>query len=132
MAAGGRLGTLVWALRERSELTAREIGAMYAIHQSLYQGVDRATFLADLAEKDRVVLVLDEDGAVRGYTTLLVFEDPFGWVLFSGDTGVERSAWGNPALQTGWLAAAMAAYEEHGPIDWLLLAGGSGTYRYLP
>ncbi|MEQ1565722.1 MAG: hypothetical protein ABMA64_08805 [Myxococcota bacterium] len=121
-----------WSLRERSSLTADEMGAMYRIHESLYANVDRATFLRDLTDKDQVLLVSDDAGEIRGYTTLALYRDTWGWVLFSGDTGVDRSAWGGHALQTGWLAAAMAAHDRHGPLDWLLLAGGSRTYRYLP
>jgi hypothetical protein len=123
---------LSWVVRDRASLGEAEIAGMFRVHEGLYSDVSREGFAADLAEKDQVVLVLDDDGVVRGYTTLRIYEDDVGWVLFSGDTGMERAAWGSTALQTGWLAAAMASYAAHGPLDWLLLAGGPRTYRYLP
>lgn len=129
---GARPARLSWEVRRRATLTPSDIDGMYRIHTSLYADTDVDTFRADLAEKDHVVLLTDPLGAVRGYTTLRVYADAEGWVLFSGDTGVDREAWGSSALHTGWLAAAMEAYQERGPLDWLLLAGGPRTYRYLP
>jgi hypothetical protein len=124
--------TLAWAICRREALAREDVEGMLRIHRSLYEAVDSDRFLRDLSEKDEVVLVRDGEGTLRGYTTLMVFQDERGWVLFSGDTGVERCAWGSSALQVGWLSAAMRWHEALGPLDWLLLAGGPRTYRYLP
>ena len=120
------------SIHRRDALTDEQIAGMLRVHRTLYDRVDPDRFVADLAEKDEVVLLTDADGTIRGYTTLVVYRDPVGWVLFSGDTGVERCAWGTSALQVGWLAAALRWHDEVGPLHWLLLAGGPRTYRYLP
>jgi hypothetical protein len=126
------VSSLTWALHQRTALSAHQMGGIYRIRQSLHGAIDRGAFLAELADKDRVVLVLDEQQEVRGFSTLQVYEDRWGWVLMSGDTALERSATSGPVLQAGWLAAAMAAHEEHGPLDWVLLAGSPRAYRCLP
>lgn len=107
---------------------------MLRVHCTLYERVDPERFRRDLADKDEVVLLTEPDGAIRGYTTLSISQGAAGEpsVLFSGDTGVERCAWGHSALQVGWLSAAMRWHERLGPLEWLLLAGGPRTYRYLP
>ncbi|MCA9490737.1 MAG: hypothetical protein KC621_12490 [Myxococcales bacterium] len=119
---------MTWSIRPREALTEPEVDAMLAIHRSLYAGVDEERFRRDLAAKDEVVLVRSPEGAVVGYTTLEVKAG----VLFSGDTGMAREAWGSSALQVGWLTAALRWHDRLGPLDWLLLAGGARTYRYLP
>ncbi|MBX2796424.1 MAG: hypothetical protein KTR31_02105 [Myxococcales bacterium] len=123
---------LSWSVRPRPQLADDELAGMLRVHRSLYAGVDPQRFQADLDDKDEVVLLSDEQGTIRGYTTLSVYRDETGWVLFSGDTGVERCAWGSSALAVGWLSAAMRWYDQVGPLSWLLLAGGARTYRYLP
>ncbi|MEQ1504008.1 MAG: hypothetical protein ABMB14_17330 [Myxococcota bacterium] len=121
-----------WTIVPRATLGDRELRAMLAIHHALYTGVDDDRFARDLQGKDEVIVVTDPTGAVVGYTTLSVYEDPTGWVLFSGDTGVAPGAAIGSALQVGWLAAALQWHDRVGPLWWLLLAGGPRTYRYLP
>jgi hypothetical protein len=124
---------LAWALRDRASLSAAEIGGMYAVRRSLQaEGQDRAGFLTDLAEQERVVLAVDDDGRVRGYTTLVVAHDRQGPALLTGETCEEREATGSQALQLGWLAAAMAAFDEHGPLDWVMTASTPRSFRALP
>lgn len=131
--ARGRLG-LTWSVRRRTTLLEAEIDGMLRVHRTLYERVDASRFRADLQDKDEAILLTEPDGTIRGYTTLSVRrstnEQPS--VLFSGDTGVERCAWGDPGLQVGWLASALRWHDALGPLDWLLLAGGPRTYRYLP
>lgn len=125
--------TPTWAVVPRSALSDDEVAALLAIHAGLYADVDPARFRADLAAKDDVVLLRRPDGSVCGYSSLAVERTAAGpWVLCSGDTGVARDAWGSPALSLGWLAAAMAWRDRCEALDWLLLAGGPRTYRFLP
>lgn len=121
--------------RPRSGLDAATKDAMFQLLCRHFDAVERSVFEADLAEKDRVLLLPDESGALRGFSTLRVWEDSTRGltVIFSGDTIVDQAAWGSPALARGWLEAAMAVLDQaSGPVWWLLICSGYRTYRFLP
>ncbi len=129
---GAAASVPTWSIVSRDELGEPEVSAMLRIHRALYDGVDEARFRRDLAAKDEVVLLRRGD-RICGYSTLAIEAHASGrWVLTSGDTGVDRDAWGSPALALGWLAAALRWRERCAALDWLLLAGGPRTWRFLP
>ena len=111
---------------------------MFDLLSTFFSGVDRATFAADLQEKSHVILLEDEAGALRGFSTLLVYRtavpDTDATIVYSGDTIVDRGWWGSPSLAVSWLAAARALTAGSGTRDvyWLLLTSGFRTYRFLP
>jgi hypothetical protein len=122
----------------REELTAAEQDALFALLSAHFQGVTRERFAADLAEKNWILL-LEEDGRLRGFSTLRIYETagPEGeplTVVYSGDTIVEQGAWATAALPKSWIAAVRALRERHprGRLLWLLLTSGFRTYRFLP
>jgi len=122
----------------REELTQAEREALFALLAAHFQGVTRERFAADLAEKNWILL-LEEGGRVRGFSTLRIYEtaSPGGeplTVVYSGDTIVERGAWATAALPKSWIAAVRALRERHprGRLLWLLLTSGFRTYRFLP
>jgi hypothetical protein len=130
-------------LVRRADLTAGETARMEELLASHFEGVTHAAFNRDLEEKNWVVL-LEEDGRLAGFTTLLTYEsraagEPLA-VVYSGDTIVERGAWGSAALPQSWIAAVRALHEgcpgaAAGPrrrLFWLLLTSGFRTYRFLP
>jgi hypothetical protein len=125
-------------LVRREALLPAEREAMLALLSAHFAGVTRDSFERDLAEKSWVVL-LEEEGRLRGFTTLLLYpsQRPSGEpisVVYSGDTIVERGAWGSAALPKSWIAAvrALHAAAPAGPLYWLLLTSGFRTYRFLP
>jgi hypothetical protein len=112
-------------------------GAMFALLSSHFAGVHRATFEADLAEKNAAILLEDADGRLRGFSTLRVYQtkvcgDPVT-IVYSGDTIVERAWWGSAALPKTWIRS-VRQFETAGGGDlyWLLLTSGYRTYRFLP
>jgi hypothetical protein len=111
---------------------------MYGLLSTFFNGVDRQTFLDDLRDKTHVILLEDEGGALRGFSTLLVYKtavpDVDAMIVYSGDTIVDRAWWGSPSLAVSWLAAARALTAGSGTRDvyWLLLTSGFRTYRFLP
>jgi hypothetical protein len=111
---------------------------MFALLATYFTGVDRATFDADLDEKSHAILLRDAAGALRGFSTLLVYETCAAGldatVIYSGDTIVDRDWWGSAALPLSWLAATRALTASAGARDvyWLLLTSGFRTYRFLP
>ena len=111
---------------------------MFLLLASCFEGVDRATFAADLNEKSHVILLEDEAGVLRGFSTLMVYRSEVpgldATVVYSGDTIVDRSWWGSPSLAVSWLGAARGLSQGYGARDvyWLLLTSGFRTYRFLP
>lgn len=137
-------------LVRRTDLTTAERRAMQRLLAAHFEGVTSAAFARDLDEKDWVVL-LEEDGRLTGFTTLLCWEtevagEPLA-VVYSGDTIVDRDARGSAALPQAWIAAVRAIHEGRAAggapgggagaggerrLFWLLLTSGFRTYRFLP
>jgi hypothetical protein len=121
----------------RRDLTAEDMAGMYELLTRHFDGVDAATFQRDLAEKNCVVLVEDATGRLRGFSTFLMYGTRVGGrpltVVYSGDTIVEPSAWGSPALPRAWIRAVHAMRRDHpeGDLYWLLLTSGFRTYRFM-
>ena len=83
----------------RSDLTARDAGRMRELLDRHFAGVDAATFAADLASKNYVVLLEDAAGTLRGFTTFHMGAAHVGGrpitVVYSGDTIVDPHATGS-------------------------------------
>lgn len=116
--------------------TRRAMRTLLAAH---FDGVTEAAFDADLAEKESVLLLRDAEGALRGFSTLLRWTTTLDdgapvVVYFSGDTLVDRAAWGTSALPRLWSrhVFARAAADAPTPAYWFLIASGYKTYRFLP
>jgi len=95
-------------------------------------------FLRDLGEKEHVILLRDANGVLRGFSTLrtydLTVEGRDVRLLFSGDTIIDESWWGEQELGRAWseLAGRIRAEDPDRPLYWLLLSKGYRTYLYLP
>lgn len=111
-----------------------EMRALLARH---FEGVREADFDADLAEKDRAIVVWDGTGRLRGFSTMKTYRSTAAGeparVLFSGDTIVDPAAWRSPVTIRTWLRTALAlAAERPGErLDWFLLVSGHRTYRLI-
>jgi hypothetical protein len=122
----------------RASLDETDIAAMFALLSENFLGVDRETFRQDLAEKNWVVLLSDDAGGLRGFSTFLIYATAVAGrpmtVVYSGDTIVEQSAWGSPVLPRAWIRAVYDARREYpdGDLYWLLLTSGFRTYRFVP
>jgi hypothetical protein len=122
----------------RDALSPQHRERLFELLSAFFNGVDRATFTADLYEKSHVILLEDDDGSLRGFSTLLVYETSVpgvdATVVYSGDTIVDRAWWGSPSLAVSWLAAVRSLTRPCGTRDvfWLLLTSGFRTYRFLP
>ena len=139
--SGAAPSTLAPALRgrllARDDLDRRTRTAMCALLARHFDGVDRATFDADLAEKTAAILLDDDEGVLRGFSTLHVypFADADGrrlTVVYSGDTIVDRPWWGSPALARSWIHGVRRLTAGASDVYWLLLTSGFRTYRFLP
>jgi hypothetical protein len=122
----------------RQTLDTKTREAMFSLLAAHFVGVDRTTFDRDLEDKSCAILLEDDAGDVRGFSTMVVYESyaagtPVS-VVYSGDTIVDRAWWGSPALARTWVRAVRQLAPDSEPRDvyWLLLTSGFRTYRFLP
>jgi hypothetical protein len=119
-------------------IDAPTIDAMYRLFSGNYDDVERQLFERDLLAKSHVVFVHDPSGTMRGFSTLVIWEmerssGPVR-LLFSGDTVIEPSFWGDRSFLIKWLETTGALYAEQPsvPLYWLLISMSPRTYRALP
>ena len=112
---------------------------MFRLFDRYYENVTKAAFLADLAEKHWVILLLDpRTDALCGFSTQMLLEADVDGVsvrcLFSGDTVVARDHWGDIALARVWGRLALSLIDQYpsGELYWFLISKGYKTYRFLP
>ena len=111
---------------------------MHRLLDDHFAGVSAEHFEADLAEKNWVILLHDDEGTLSGFSTLLVYETSFHGepvsVVYSGDTIVRPDAWGTSALPRTWIASINQLRDRYprGKYYWLLITSGFRTYRFLP
>lgn len=115
---------------ERSELTRRDRDEMFALYTRYFAAHARMVFELDLAEKEWVILLRDDDGAIDGFSTLMRMHIAGATVFFSGDTIVDRVRWGTWDLPRMWGRHVFA--HANGNAYWFLISSGYRTYRYLP
>ncbi len=111
---------------------------MYQVMTRHFEGVEKERFLQDLDEKNWVILLEHTDGRLAGFSTLLIYDTQCArerlTVVYSGDTIVDRTAWGSSALARAWIRTVLdlknAASADR--LLWLLIVSGFRTYRFLP
>ena len=110
--------------------------AMYAVFQQNFDGIRREWFDRDLDEKNHVILLERTDGRVIGFSTLLLYDTEYRGeqfnVVYSGDTIVDRDAWGSSALPRAWIRTVLDLKQDAARLMWLLIVSGFRTYRFLP
>lgn len=119
-------------------LTAAERDAMFALMDLVYDGVDRANFERDLADKDECIVLRTPYDQIVGFSTQkrLVVEVPAGGRpqvehgIFSGDTVIHPDYWGSAALMQAFSRRYIASREKR--LWWFLVSKGHRTYRFLP
>jgi hypothetical protein len=110
---------------------------MYGLYGRYYEATTPALFESDLGDKDFVVLLRDDAGAVVGFSTLSILYGEIDGrrhrAIYSGDTIIDRAHWGTQALAFTWLrfAGAIKADVPDCPLYWFLIVKGHRTYRYL-
>lgn len=113
-------------------LSSSEVAEMTDLYRSYYEGAGEDVFGEDLAKKDLVIL-LKRDGAVCGFSTLVVYPFQGIRVLFSGDTVVDVSTRNQTGL-AGAFGHVMRYLNDADsvPLYWFLICKGARTYRFLP
>lgn len=117
-------------------LTTADREAMFALFARYYEDVDRRRFLADLSEKDHVIVLRDATG-IQGFSTLQTLAVMHGGRLhrgvFSGDTVVDRAHWGTRLLGRHFLGYLFAQRLKRpfSPLWWFLISKGYKTYLLM-
>ena len=122
-----------------ADIAPRQREEMFALLESYYEGVERATFEADLDEKEWVIQVIDEDtNRLKGFSTQMLLEVEVSGrtvrALFSGDTIVDSDARGERNLFqiSGWFVRSLMSAYAGAELYWFLISKGYKTYRFLP
>ncbi|MFZ4120224.1 MAG: hypothetical protein ACOYKM_01055 [Caulobacterales bacterium] len=120
----------------REALSAADVDAMWSVFVAHYDAVHRDGFDRDLAEKEAVFLMEDEEGLCRGFSTYKVTDGlgPSGPArfIYSGDTIIVPEYWGRNDFALCWLRqAGRIAARARSPLYWFLIVKGHRTYRYL-
>jgi hypothetical protein len=130
---------LVNEITDVFSLSERDKEAMYSLMVAHYENVSRPQFDLDLLEKDAVILLRDsKDRHLCGFSTQKVIHFSVDnrpmRALFSGDTIIAPSHWGEQGLGRTWsqFASEVRAKEPGKPLYWFLISKGYRTYLYLP
>ncbi len=122
----------------RTALTQLQQEQMLGLMRQHFFGVTTPQFQADLEQKNWVILIEDEAGRLRGFSTLLHYTPQIDegrlHAVYSGDTIVDAGARHDPTLARTWIAAVNRLRQESvaDKVYWLLLTSGFRTYRFLP
>lgn len=129
-----RLSTQV---QDRASLESQTVDAMYALYSTYYEATSHERFIADLRDKDAVVVLRDEAAALIGFSSLAIIDTTVDGqrlrAIYSGDTIIDRAHWGTQALAFTWIrhAGAIKSQVPDCPLYWFLIVKGHRTYRYL-
>jgi len=122
--------------RTRLSDTVRE--ALFVLHARHFVKVNRERFMADLDEKDWIILLRKRRGGIAGFSTQKIMHpvaaSGAARFLFSGDTIVEREHWNTPFIAGCFGHLMLRMMDLHGEDDlyWFLISKGFRTYRFLP
>lgn len=123
---------------ERSAVSDETKAKMYRLFCSQFENVSMQQFIADLDEKNWVLLLYNESGDLIGFSSMHVYEasidDKAVTLVYSGDTTVDSTTWSDSALSYNTMGA-FSWLQRHYNTDhlyWFLLVSGYRTYRLLP
>jgi hypothetical protein len=127
---------LTGSLEEIRALRPEDIEMMYELMDTFYDNMTRENFLNDLNKKDYSIVLRDDDGIIRGFSTQKIMHVPLGGELihgvFSGDTIIHKDYWGSAELFKIFARSFFKYEEQYGDFYWFLICKGYKTYRILP
>lgn len=131
--------TLTGRIVEVGDLSPRSRDEMFSLIDRYFVGMSRATFDADLNEKQWVIQLVDSaTDEICGFSTQTLWElevegRPVS-AVYSGDTIVDRDHWGSNLLAQLWGEFVTSLIDERpdSELVWFLISMGYKTYRFLP
>ena len=130
--------TLICNSLKVSELSSKDIDAMFNLFCKYYSNVSKEQFNIDLSEKDYLFLLKDKATlAIKGFSTIVEFNiDKNGKAsrgYFSGDTVIDKEYWGQGALGKAFLKFLFIQKlkKPFTPLYWFLISKGYKTYLMM-
>jgi hypothetical protein len=120
-----------------SSLKDQQIADMFKLFEKFYENVSFERFEHDLRVKSRVILMLDKEKRIQGFSTLYDFDffhhNKNYRILFSGDTIIAPDYWGTSALTMEFLKNIILLKMKYPtrPVWWFLISKGYKTYLLL-
>ncbi len=123
---------------KRIEVDENTQAAMYELFSRQFENVSIGQFVQDLDQKNWVLLLRGDDGALTGFSSMQIYDvtaaDRKLTVVYSGDTVVDSDTWRDSALSYYWMGAIdyLCRLHKKERLYWFLLVSGYRTYRFLP
>lgn len=120
-----------------SSLYDNQIKEMFKLFEIFYENVTYERFYSDLKAKTRVIIMIDKNKRIQGFSTLYDFDFPYHnknyRILFSGDTIIAPDYWGTSALTMEFLKNMILLKIKYPtrPVWWFLISKGFKTYLLL-
>lgn len=123
-------------LVEIKKLTDDLIQEMFTLMDMYYDGMLYDNFTNDLEEKDHCILLTDNDGILRGFSTQkqlsFTANERVIHGVFSGDTIIHRDYWGSLELYKAFAKHFIRYGKQFDKYYWFLISKGYKTYKMLP
>lgn len=125
-------------LLARKDIDEATRESMYRLFRQQFDNVSYADFVEDLGQKNRVLLIRQDDGSLAAFSSMHLYKVTVDErrlsVLYSGDTVVDSGTWSDSALSYYWMGAVDRLCRQQGieQLYWFLLVSGYRTYRFLP
>lgn len=114
-----------------------QIEEMFKLFELFYENVSFERFQHDLKGKTRVIIMLDKNKRIQGFSTLYDFDflhhEKNYRILFSGDTIIAPDYWGTSALTMEFLKNMIFLKMKYPTrqVWWFLISKGYKTYLLL-
>lgn len=119
------------------QLNEQQFEQMFQLMQRYYEDVTRDQFSRDLKEKTDIILLMDGNSHIQGFSTILYFDREIAGRktsgVFSGDTILNRDYWGNRALTVafGLYLSKLVLGSPFRTHYWFLMSKGYKTYLLM-
>ncbi len=120
-----------------ASLKPHQIEEMFKLFEIFYENVSFERFRSDLLQKSRVIIMIDKNKSIQGFSTLydfdLTHEGTKFRILFSGDTIIAPDFWGTSVLTMEFLKNIILLKLKYfnRPVWWFLISKGYKTYLLL-
>lgn len=118
-----------------ASLSVRQIEQMFRLMAKYYQNMVKETFLKDLREKKEAILLVDQSGMIRGFSTIAAMACDIGGetvsAIFSGDTIIDKDYRNNTELSNCFCSYLWSNAQGDRRCYWYLISKGYKTYRHL-
>lgn len=121
---------------EISSLMEQDIAVMCALMDEYYENIKPEIFQKDLKDKHYCILLVDEKGIIKGFSTQKIIhfnvkgEKIHG--VFSGDTIIHKKNRGSLELYKSFASFFLEMGRNIDHFYWFLISKGYKTYKILP